>query len=321
MKRVLLCQDIHPEGRRLLDGRVDVIVAPDPSEGAARRLIGEAHAVIVRTATKITADTIAAGSLLEVIARTGAGVDNVDLKAATARGIPVCYAPLANYSSVVEHTLTLILALAKNLPAMDRGVRDGRFDIRRDYNCHDVAGKTLGIVGFGRVGRELARRCVGMLGMRVMVFDPYVDAAAVPDDVEVATELGGVFRQADFVSVQAPLSDETRHMVDRAMIGLMKPTAYLVNTARGAVVDEAALIEALAEDRIAGAGLDVFETEPPATDNPLLAMSNVILTPHTAALTEECAGRMATDAVNGVLAVLEDKRPKHVFNSEVYDAV
>ena len=318
MKRVLLCQDIHPDGRRLLDGRVEVCVAPDASEQSARELVGDCHAVIVRTATQITAATIDAGPLLQVIARTGAGVDNVDVKAATARGIPVCYAPFANCSSVVEHTLALMLTLAKNLPAMDLAVRQGRFDIRREYKCNDLADKVLGLIGFGRIGRELARRCVGMLGMRAIVFDPYVKAGDVPDAVEVVCEAGGVFQQADFVSIHVPLSDETRHLVDAVMIGRMKPSAYLINTSRGAVVDERALAAALADGRIAGAGLDVFEAEPPKADNPLLGLSNVVLTPHTAALTRECAGRMATDAVNGVLAVLEGRRPEHVFNREVY---
>jgi len=321
VKRVLLCQDIHPDGRRLLEGRVDVCVAPDADEQSARKLIGDCHAVIVRTATQITAATIDAGPLLEVIARTGAGVDNVDVKAATARGIPVCYAPFANCSSVVEHTLALMLTLAKNLHAMDLAVRQGRFDIRRQYNCNDVADKVLGLIGFGRIGRELARRCVGMLGMRVIVFDPYVKAEDVPDPVEVASKAGDVFQQADFVSIHVPLSDKTRHLVDAAMIGLMKPSAYLINTSRGAVVDESALAAALAAGEIAGAGLDVLETEPPKADNPLLGLSNVVLTPHTAALTQECAGRMATDAVKGVLAVLEGKRPEHVFNSQVYAPV
>lgn len=277
--------------------------------------------MIVRTATQITAATIDAGPLLQVIARTGAGVDNVDVRAATARGIPVCYAPFANCSSVVEHALAMMLSLAKNLPAMDLAVRQGRFDIRREYNCNDVADKVLGLIGFGRIGRELARRCIGMLGMRVIAFDPYVKAEDVPEAVEVVSEPGDVFQQADFVSIHVPLCDETRHLVDAAMIGRMKPSAYLINTSRGAVVDEAALAAALAEGRIAGAGLDVLETEPPKADNPLLGLSNVILTPHTAALTQECAGRMATDAVNGVLAVLEGRRPEYVFNSEVYGPV
>ena len=320
MKRVLLCQDIHPKGLRLLEGRVELCVAPDACEPSTRALIGDVHAVIVRTATRITAETIEAAPLLEVIARTGAGVDNVDVKAATARAIPVCYAPLANCSSVVEHALALMLALAKNLPAMDRAVRAGRFDVRREYNCHDVAGKVLGVVGCGRVGRELARRCVGLLGMGALVFDPYVQAEDVPDGVQLVTALSEVFQQADFVSIHVPLGDETHHLVDAAMIGRMKTTACLINTARGAVVDEAALAAALADGRIAGAGLDVFETEPPQADSPLLALSNVILTPHTAALTEECAGRMATDAVEGVLAVLQGKRPEYVFNPQVYEA-
>ncbi len=318
MKRVLLGQEIHPQARQLLDNAVEVLLAPDPSEPTIRSMIGQADAVIVRTASRITAATIEAAAKLQVIARTGAGVDNVDVQAATARGIPVCYTPEANCSSVVEHALAVILALAKNLPAMDRAVRQSRFAVRHQYQSSDVAGKVLGVVGFGRIGRELVRRAVGLLDMTAVIFDPYLNAEQTPSEIRRAWRLQEVFEQADFVTLHAPYSKETHHLVNADLIGRMKRTSYLINTSRGAVVDEAALVRALRAGAIAGAALDVFEEEPPEPTNPLLTLDNVILTPHTAALTKECAARMAVGAVEGVLAVLAGKRPKHVFNPEIY---
>jgi len=164
----------------VLEGRVEVVVAPDPREEAVRAIIGGFHGVIVRTATRLGRETIEAATALEVIGRTGAGVDNVDVDAATRRGIPVCYTPEANSSSVVEHVLALILGLAKQLAQMDRAVREGRFGVRYEYRAVDVAGKTVGVVGLGRIGRGVARRCRDALDMRVMAYDPYVQAQHIP---------------------------------------------------------------------------------------------------------------------------------------------
>ena len=316
MKRVLLCQEIHPDGLKLLQGKVEVVVSPDRGEETVRSIIKDFHGVIVRTATQIGPETIKAAARLEVIARTGSGVDNVDVKTATARGIPVCYAPDANYTSVAEHTLALILALAKQLPVMDKAVRDQRFKIRYDYLPVDVSQKTVGIVGLGKIGLEVARRCIQGLNMKVMACDPYLVPEQVDSQIECVDSLESLFARADFITIHAPHTEKTRHMVSRGLIRKMRSSAFLINTSRGAIVDEAALVQALNEKKIAGAGLDVFEEEPPAPDNPLLALENVILTPHSAALTKQCVSRMATDAVTGVLAVLEGHKPKYVFNPE-----
>jgi D-3-phosphoglycerate dehydrogenase len=324
VKRVLLGQDIHPDGRRVLEGKAQIVVAPDPRESTVRSLIPGFHGVIVRSATTLGRGTVDAASDLQVIGRTGAGVDNIDVQAATRRRIPVCHTPEANCSSVVEHTLALLLSLAKQLPAMDRAVRAGHFEARYDYVAVDLAGKTLGVVGMGRIGREVARRCLTALEMSVIAFDPYVEpqsVAAKPERPDRAihwtSELATVFERADFVTVHVPHTPQTRHLVGPDLIAKMRPTAYLVNTSRGPVVDEPALARALGEGKIAGAGLDVFETEPPDPANPLLALPNVILTPHSAALTQECVARMAVHAAQGVLDVLEGRRPRYVFNPEV----
>jgi len=357
MKRVLLCQDIHPEGRRVLEGHVEIVVAPDPREETVRAIIGGFHGVVVRTATRLGRETIRAATALEVIGRTGAGVDNIDVDAATRRGIPVCYTPEANSSSVVEHVLALILGLAKQLSQMDQAVREGRFGVRYDYRAVDVAGKTVGVVGLGRIGRGVARRCRDALDMTVIAYDPYVEAQQIPSPekgtgpfcakhpsglsgkrglspfpaplpqrergvavggppIELASDLATVFERGDFVTLHVPYSQATHHLVNAELIAKMQPSSYLVNTSRGAVVDETALARALAEGRIAGAALDVFEKEPPDPDNPLLKLPNVILTPHSAALTRECVARMAVDAAQGVLDVLEGRKPKYVFNPE-----
>lgn len=317
MKRVLLCQDIHPDGRRVLEGETEVVVAPDPQEERIRPIIGGFHGVIVRTATRLGRQTIDAAGNLEVIGRTGAGVDNIDVEAATRRGIPVCHTPEANSSSVVEHTLALILALAKQLPVMDEAVRQGRFPVRYEYRPVDVAGKTLGVVGLGRIGRELARRAQNALSMKVIAYDPYVDPQTVDKALKLLSDVGSVFERADFVTVHVPHVNETHHLVSAAMIAKMRPSSFLINTSRGAVVDESALVQALSDGRMAGAGLDVFEEEPPDADNPLLSLPNVILTPHSSALTKECVARMAVDTARGVLDVLQGRKPQYVFNHEV----
>lgn len=326
----------------MLEGRVEVVVAPDPREETVRAIIGGFHGVIVRTATRLGRETIDAATALEVIGRTGAGVDNVDVDAATRRGIPVCYTPEANCSSVVEHVLALILALAKQLPQMDQAVREGRFGVRYEYRAIDVAGKTVGVVGLGRIGRGVATRCREARDMKVIAYDPYVlpsppaplpqrergDAVAPPSPlpgrergvvderppIEFASNLPTLFECSDFVTLHVPYSQATHHLVNAELMAKMRPSSYLINTSRGPVVDEAALAQALSEGRIAGAGLDVFEKEPPDPDNPLLKLPNVILTPHSAALTKECVARMAVDAAQGVLDVLEGRRPKYVFN-------
>ena len=318
MKRVLLCQDIDPAGRRVLEGKTQVVVAPAPWEQTIRGIIADFQGVIIRSATTLSRETLDAATKLQVIGRAGAGVNNIDVVAATERAIPVCYAPVANSSSVVEHTLALILALAKQLPLMDQAVRQGHFEIRYENRSVDVAGKTLGVVGLGRIGREVARKSALMLQMNVIGYDPYWD----PDDnatgIEFTSEPAALFEQADFVTIHVPLTSQTHHMVNAELIGMMRPSSYLINTSRGAVVDEVALTQALVQGNIAGAGLDVFEEEPPPADNPLFGLDNVILTPHTAALTRECVARVAVDAAQGVLDVLEGRRPQYVFNPEVF---
>lgn len=318
MKKILLCQDIHKSGRMLLEDKFKVIVAPDPKEETIRSMISDFEGLIVRTGSRIGKETIDAGRKLEVIGRTGAGVDNVDVETTTERGIPICYAPEANYISVTEHTISLVLALAKQLPIMDKSVREGRFNVRYEYLAVDVTGKTLGIVGFGRIGREVAKRCINGLDMKVVWYDPFVKDYKDTDDMKCERNLNVLFENSDFVTIHLPHNKETHHIIGKSLFEEMKPSSYFINTSRGSVIDEAALIDVLVKKKIAGAGLDVFEKEPPDSNNPLLKLSNVILTPHSAALTKECVERMAIDTAQGVFDVLEGRKPRCVFNPECY---
>jgi len=248
---------------------------------------------------------------LRVISRTGAGVDNVDVPAATDLGILVACVPGANARTVAEHALTLILALMKQIFVLDIEVRRDNYSIRYKNLPQDMGGKTLGLVGLGRIGSELARICHQSFGMNVLAYDPYLPAEIQERYrgwVEFC-DMEKVFRESDVISLHIPLSPETRNLVSARELGWMKPNAFIVNTSRGGVLDEKALIQVLKERKIGGAGLDVQAQEPPEKDNPLKELDNVILTPHTGGLTREMTVRLAVEAVKSALDVLDGIKP------------
>ncbi len=315
MKTVLIPEPIRSEGRRILEGRVRIVDAPDHGPETLKKLISDAHGVVLRTRARMSEDIIAQGSHLKVIARTGAGVDNIDVEAATKRGIYVCYVPDANLVSVAEHVLALLLALGKHLETLDSAVRRGDFAIRYKYLPDELSGKMLGVVGLGKIGCEVATRAQRGLGMQVAAFDPYVDAESTRQlGVELHSSLKGMLAPSDAVTLHVPLTENTRGLIGSDEFRSMKPSAWFINTSRGGLVDEAALIEALEKGIIAGAGLDVFESEPLDPSSPLIRLPNVILTPHVAGLTNASAIRMAVGAAEAVLDVLEGRMPAHVFN-------
>ncbi|NPV54947.1 MAG: hydroxyacid dehydrogenase [Firmicutes bacterium] len=317
-KKVLIVQPIHESGVEVLEPYFDVKVASDPSIPTLLREIDGAHGAIVRTAP-FPAEVIDKARDLEVIARHGVGVDNIDVEAATSRGIPVVYTPNANAVSVVEHVIMFMGALAKVLLPYDKATREDNFGVRNEYRAVDINGKTLGIVGVGRIGGLLCKKCMAAFDMRVLAYDPYVPAEKISEiGATPCNDLDELLRESDFVSLHLPLTDETRNLIGGRELALMKPTAFLINAARGGAVEEAALIDALTNRRIAGAALDVFEKEPPDPDNPLLKLDNVILTPHSGALTQEAVIRMATGAAEGVRDVLLGKRPQFVVNPQVF---
>jgi D-3-phosphoglycerate dehydrogenase len=319
MKQVYCSTGMHPLCLEILQREVEVHLIQDPSPQSLMGLAPLADALVVRHSAKVTAEVIRAASRLAVIGRWGVGMDNVDVEAATKVGIPIVYPADAGSVTVAEHTVALILALAKKLIAGDRAVREGRFESARiDFGHCDLEGRTLGLVGLGRIGRRVARVCGSALGMRVIAYDPYLRPRRKELGVKLVKELRDLLAQADFVSLHLPLSSSTRHLLGPGEFALMKRGAFLVNTSRGGIVDEQALVDALRERRISGAGLDVFEDEPPAQGSPLLTLDTTILSPHVAGDTEGAFRRMAPMVAQGVLAVLRGKRPANIFNPEVY---
>ena len=304
-KKLLFIQRVHECGHALAASRgdveIDVYEGRDPAE--IKRRIVDADGIVVRTAV-IDRAVIDAGRRLAIISRHGVGYDAVDVEAAAERSIPVTITPLANSVSVAEHAMFLLLALAKNARENDTAVREGGFESARvSIKSLDLAGRNLLILGFGRTGSRVAPRALGF-GMRVHALDPYVDRSVMAAaGCTVVEDLHAALSEMDAVTVHTPLNDETRGIIGAKELALMKRTAFVVNTARGGVVAEDALADALAEKRIGGAGLDVFEVEPapPRSDHPLLAFDNAIVSPHCAGVTIESSMRMAEYAVRNVL--------------------
>lgn len=264
---------------------------------------------------KISQKVMEAGKKLKVIARFGVGTDNIDVDCATQRGIVVTNAPLYHLPSMPEHVIALMFALARNIAQADRSVRAGRWN-HQEVLGTEVQGKTLGILGLGRIGSGLARKAVG-LGMKVIAYDAYLTAEQIDLDGVGVVDFETVIAEADFLSVNVPLNDETRHLINADVLDRMKSSAYLINTSRGPVVDEEALYDALVGDEIAGAGLDVMGPEPPAKDHKLFGLDNVTITPHCGGSTAEAFERLGATAAKSVVDVLQGKTPQFVRNPEV----
>ncbi len=266
---------------------------------------------------RVTRRTFSEGvDRLVVIARHGVGFDTIDVDACTENDVALCTTPTASKHPVASASFTYLMVLAKRLFDKDRLVRQGGWDLRGAYCGNEIQGKTLGIVGFGNTGSELAR-LVAPFEMRVLAFDPYASAEVAQRLGVQLTTLDELLRQADFVCIHALLTEQTRGLIGARELALMKPTAYLINCARGAIVDQRALTKALQERRIAGAGLDVFETEPLSVDDPLIRLDNVVLSPHTAAHTRELSIAMGEVNSQQMLAVARGEPPPHVVNQAV----
>ncbi|CEP66982.1 D-isomer specific 2-hydroxyacid dehydrogenase,catalytic domain [Moorella glycerini] len=317
MKKVVLSHRISREAIKILEGVAEVVVTPEGDADRFAELLEEATAAIVGTSIKFTAALMDGAPQLRVISRTGEGVDNIDVHAATARSILVLNTVGVNTASVAEHTVALIVGISKQLVFLDAQVRKGNFQARRLYLPVDLEGKTLGLIGYGKIGRMVAQKCLQAFNMRVIAYDPYISPADETDKIEFCETIEEVFKEADYVSIHVPLTDSTRNLVDNRLLSLMKPTAYLINTSRGGVVCEKSLAEKLRKNEIAGAAIDVFAEEPPGLENELLNCPNVILTPHTAALTKECVTKVSMAAAEGVRDYLIGKRPRSVVNPEV----
>ena len=318
-KRVLMVEQLHPSAIAYLRENVrEFVYQPGKKVEEVVKPGEEINGFLVRLATA-RADFLRRTPGLQVIGKHGVGVDNIDVDAATELGIKVVNAPLANVESVAEHAVMMMLALAKNVVPLDAAVKDGEFEKRNIYVCRELCGKTLGLVGIGNIGGRVARKCMAAFDMKVLAYDIYVSKdRAMELGVTLVDGLDELLAASDFVSLHAPLTPETKGLISRRELDIMKPTAYLVNTARGGVVDEAALAEALESGKIAGAGLDAFSEEPPDPDQPLFELDNVITTPHTGGITAESMERMGMTAAEGMVSVLAGRRPQYLVNKEAW---
>jgi D-3-phosphoglycerate dehydrogenase len=302
--RVVIVDPISPSGLGpLVDDRNFEVVERLGLKGQELAdALMDADAVIVRSTSRITRESLAGAQRLRVIGRAGVGVDNIDVDAATERGIAVLNAPSGNTTSAAELAFALLLALARRVPMADRSMKDGLWD-RKILGGIELYGKTLGLVGAGRIGAAVARRAKAF-GMKVVAYDPYLTAERAESlDIELGT-LDGVLERADVISLHVPLTDATRNLLGAPQLRKMKPNAFLVNAARGGVVDEVALHRALTEGWIAGAALDVFAEEPPGPDHPLRSLTNVVLTPHLGAATIEAQENVAIEIAAAVRSAL-----------------
>jgi len=295
---------------------LEVDYRPGLDPGALLAAIGSCAALVVRSQTKVTAEVIQAGRSLRVIGRAGTGVDNVDLEAATRAGIVVMNVPGGNTISAAEHAFSLLLSLARQIPAADASVKAGRWE-RSKFLGTELHGKTLGILGVGRIGREVARRA-SSFGMEILGYDPFLSQDLVEKSTVRFVPLEEVFRSSDFITVHTPLTPQTRHLIGQKELASCKPGVRIVNCARGGIVDEAAVAEALRAGKIGGAAFDVYETEPPK-DLPFSGMANVICTPHLAASTEEAQERVAVDIAEQICDYLRDGVARNALNLGTLD--
>jgi D-3-phosphoglycerate dehydrogenase len=306
---VFIPEPIAECGIELLKPHCECVTPWKNEQETQRSSLYEADAVIVRLFS-VDKQDIENTKQLKVIAKHGVGVDNIDVNAATTAGIRVVSTPRANANAVAEHTLTLMLALARQIGPASMAVHQGRFSDRGRFQGTELEGKTLGIIGLGNVGQRVARMAALGLQMSVIAYDPFfpTDGDAGPAVLEESLEV--LLETADFITIHVSLTAETRHLINESSLSQLKPDCRIVNTSRGAVIDETALANALSEGRLGGAALDVFEEEPLPADHPLVHAPNALLTPHIASSTRESLDRMSLQAAQGVLDVLNGRSPE-----------
>ncbi len=324
-RRVLLMQEIHPDGVKMLEeAEIKVDVAESLDEEYLLKKVMDYDGIIVRVHPYIGRSIIEAAKRCVVIGKHGALVDNVDLEAANAYRIPVVYAPGSNANAVAEHTVCLMMAVAKHI--WDAGVQlrvYGNYNYRLQVKSFELSGKTLGVIGLGNIGRKVARICKYGFSMKVIGYDPYINEELLRqeglEDTELVGDLEYLLRNADFITIHIPATKENEKFIGERELSMMKRNAIIVNTARGSVIDQRALYRALRDGVIAGAGMDVFDPEPPSVDEPILTLDNVVATPHMAAHTEETLSNMAKMVCKNVISVLRGERPDNIANPEIWD--
>src|SRR6266516_1491641 len=319
--KVLIADSISQRGIDELsrEGTLDVTIKPGLSASQLLEIIPEFSALVVRSQTKVTANVLKAGARLRVVGRAGVGVDNVDVETATRRGVVVLNAPGGNTVSTAEHAFSLLLAVARKIPQADANVRSKNWD-KKNFEGVELYNKTLGVIGMGRIGSELSRRAIAF-GMRVVAYDPYLSVTRARSlQVELVDELDDLLTSADFISLHTPLTAETRHIVDAVRLQKTKRGVRIINCARGGLIDEAALVQALQAGHVAGAALDVFEIEPLPADSPLRGAPNLVLTPHLGASTVEAQESVGIEIAQSIRAALLEGTIRNAVNMPNLDA-
>ena len=321
LPKVLVADSISQRGIDELsrDNALDVMIKTGLSEKELVDLIPQFSALVVRSQTKVTADVLNAGIRLRVVGRAGVGVDNVDVETATRRGIVVLNAPGGNTVSKAEHAFSLLLSVARKIPQADASVRGKNWD-KKNFEGVELYNKTLGIIGMGRIGSELTRRAIAF-GMRVVAYDPYLSVTRARSlQVELVDELDDLLTGADFISLHTPLTAETHHILDATRLQKTKRGMRIINCARGGLIDEGALVRALEDGHVAGAALDVFETEPLLADSPLRGAPNLVLTPHLGASTAEAQESVGIEIAQSIRAALLEGTIRNAVNMPNLDA-
>jgi D-3-phosphoglycerate dehydrogenase len=319
--KVLIADSISQRGIDELsrEGALDITIKPGLSETELIEIVPEFSSIVVRSQTKVTANILKAGKSLRVVGRAGVGVDNVDVEAATQRGVLVLNAPGGNTVSTAEHAFSLLLSVARKIPQADATLRAGKWD-RKNLEGVELYNKTLGVIGMGRIGSELSRRAIAF-GMRVIAYDPYLSATRARSlQVELVDELDDLLATSDFISLHTPLTPETRHILDASRLRKTKRGVRIINCARGGLIDETALANALQDRHVAAAALDVFEIEPLPNDSPLRSAPNLVLTPHLGASTAEAQESVGIEIAQSVRAALLEGTIRNAVNMPNLDA-
>lgn len=313
MLKVLVSDKLGSAGMAVLKKEKDIQVDEKPGLPPAelKKIIGQYDAILIRSGTKLTKDILEKAGKLRIVGRAGVGVDNVDLETATQKGIIVMNTPEGNTISTAEHTFSMIMALARNIPQACENLKKGEWN-RNKFLGTELNGKTLGVIGFGRIGKEVAKRAAAF-NMTILVFDPFISKASVKEYPVEFTDLENLLKKSDFLTVHTPLTPETKYVLNSGNIHLCKKGIKIVNCARGGIIEEKALVKAIQDGIVSGAALDVFEAEPPK-DNPLLSLPQVIVTPHLGAATQEAQENVAVDVAIQVVDALKDRAIKNAVN-------
>jgi len=318
MARILVSDSLSEEGINILkSGGFEVVHKPDISPADLEKEISDYDALVIRSRTTVTADVLKNGKKLKVVGRAGVGLDNVDVATATKLGVIVMNTPGGNTFSTAEHTMAMMTSLARSIPQADRSMHEGRWD-KKKFIGVELYAKTLGICGLGRIGTEVARRAAAY-GMKIMAYDPFMNEEAVNRLGVTRASVDEICQKADFITVHSPLTAQTRGMIGKDQFAIMKPGVRVLNCARGGIINEEALLEGLKSGKVAGAALDVFETEPLPVDHPFRSMDNVVMTPHLGAATSEAQEGVAREVAEQIVDVLQGKVIRNAINAPSVD--